>query len=245
MIPLAKENPKLVGTKILDCIPQTGMCPVGCVECYYNGPMWYRTRDEPLIPSKIEADGRVVRFNTGLDSNVEREKVIEASKDYEDFFFNTAIPRFDFPGPVVFTCNSKAVTKSAPADSIAYFADFDEAENLMYVRFRLNTWNVDLADEVVKYYADWFQVPVVMTFMRYSDENNIPEDQKSNYTYEKHIVNSYWLMKDDVKRQIMHSWADNGMVYMCGTYDSDLCRDCENCWNLYWRWKRLSERKVP
>ena len=28
-------NPKLVGSNIIDCIPQTGECPLKCTECFY------------------------------------------------------------------------------------------------------------------------------------------------------------------------------------------------------------------
>ena len=32
-----KENPKTVDSIIIDCIPHTGKCPVGCEHCFYNG----------------------------------------------------------------------------------------------------------------------------------------------------------------------------------------------------------------
>ena len=44
-------------------------------------------------------------MNCGNDSNNQRELVIETAQRYKRFFFNTPIPRFDFPGPVVLTAN--------------------------------------------------------------------------------------------------------------------------------------------
>ena len=100
-------NPKLVGSKLIDCIPQTGLCPNACPECFYNGGRFYRTLDEPLLPSLEQADGRIVRVNSGHDSNLSRDIVLAATADYEHKFYNTSLPEFGFPAPVVFTCNGR------------------------------------------------------------------------------------------------------------------------------------------
>ena len=98
-------NPKLVGSNIVDCIPQTGECPNHCSECFYNGGRFFRTLDKPMFPTAKECEGKIVRVNSGNDSNNRREMVIAATDCYPHRFFNTAVPRLDFPAPVVLTIN--------------------------------------------------------------------------------------------------------------------------------------------
>jgi len=233
------KNPKMKGTELLDCIPQTGQCPIGCAECFYNSDGWFRTKDLPLIP--LEDDpalaGKVVRMNSGHDSNIERERVIEQAIKYPNFFFNTSVPKFDFPGPVVFTCNGKpAVGERAPADSKAILTE--EVENLMFVRFRMNTWNKKLADSVVHWYTTR-GIPVVITFMRYLNLDSIPVEERENYEWKKHVTNDYHSLKQKARDEIMARWASNVLVYSCGMSDSSFCKDCGNCFYLYWRWKKF------
>jgi len=99
------ENPKLKGTNIIDCIPQVGECKHQCPECFYNGGRFFRTLDEPWMPSLEEVGDKIVRVNSGNDSNSQKELVLEKTEQYRLKFFNTSVPNFDFPDPVVFTCN--------------------------------------------------------------------------------------------------------------------------------------------
>ena len=63
--------------------------------------------DRPHVPTPEEVGDGIVRMNCGNDSNNQRDLVIETAKRYQRYFFNTSIPRFDFPGPVVLTANPK------------------------------------------------------------------------------------------------------------------------------------------
>ena len=226
------KNPKMQGINVVDCIPQTGDCPIGCLECYYNGPFFFRTKNEPLIPTQEESEGKIVRMNSGHDSNIQRELVIKTAKKYKHFFFNTSIPNFNFPGPVVYTCNGKTVTKNELPDSKATLED--HVNNLMFVRFRINTWNLDEAKKVVDWYASR-KVPVVMTFMRYLKEENIPQEHRKNYKWSKSVVNEYFKIKPEIRKEIMGRFKDNPLVYQCGTIESSFCKDCRNCETLYQR----------
>lgn len=228
------ENPKLEDSRIVDCIPQTGKCPIGCTDCFYNGPGWYRTRDTPLIPTFQETIGNVVRVNSGNDSNVDRKLVIEVARRYNDYFFNTSVPNFDFPGPVVFTVNGRG-------DNQSYLANRKDCKGLMFVRFRLNPWNLEAADKVVAHYTK-YNVPVVMTFMRYSERRNIPRHHWQSYAWTKHIVTEYFMIKNELRDEIMARWKDNPLVKECGSTKSEYCKDCGNCYNLYFRWRK---RKCP
>jgi len=211
------NNPKLIGSNLVDCIPQTGSCPIGCAECFYNGGRFYRTLEEPLIPTFEEAKGKIVRMNSGHDSNLEREKVIAAAARYPRTFFNTSIPRFDFPGPVVFTCNGKrALLVDCP-------------DNVMFVRIRMSTWDLTEQDWLVEHYLKQ-NVPVVLTFMRYYSEGavKVPED----YLWGRSILNDYWKPTLEAKARVLSRYKGTG-VRMCGTLVSSLCVDCRNCELLY------------
>lgn len=219
------SNPKLAGSNIVDAIPQTGECPVGCAECFYNGGRFYRPLDTPLMPTAEEAEGKIVRVNTGHDSNIRRKSVIAATECFRHKFFNTALPKFNFPGPVVFTCNSRKLklVENPP-------------KNLMFVRVRVSTANLAEADKAVQHYWVKFGIPVVMTFMRYYDEANVPN--QTDYEFRKSILNIYWMAKVETVLGIMSRWSKTNPpvrgVRMCGTPYSSFCGDCRNCEFLYW-----------
>jgi len=228
-------NPKLVGSNIVDAIPQTGECPVKCAECFYNGGRFFRELDAPLVATPEEARGKIVRVNSGHDSNIQRNVVLAATAAFPHKFYNTAIAKFDFPGPVVFTCNAhklKLVENPPP--------------NLMFVRFRVHTGNLDDADQAVKHYLAKHGIPVVMTFMRYYSEEAVPD--KAAYEYRKSILNSYWMMKRDWVLEIMSRWGKTNPpvrgVRMCSTPYSSFCGDCRNCEFLYWdSLRRMGDKK--
>jgi len=223
-------NPKLEGSNLVDCVPQTGTCPMGCLECFYNSRDWYRDRNIPQIPTLDEAKGKVVRVNSGNDSNIDRENVIKVASRYDDFFFNTSVPMFEFPGPIVFTVNGRGDDKS-------FLVSKKECKKFMFVRFRLNLWNLDEADKVVAHYTA-LGTPVVMTFMRYSDKKNIQPAHLRSYKWEKHILSEYYMLKKKKVVEVMGRWKENPLVKKCGSLESDFCRDCGNCYNLYFEWKK-------
>lgn len=212
------NNPKLAGSHLIEAIPQTGECPIGCAECFYNGGRFYRTLDEPLLPSLAEAEGKIVRVNAGHDSNINRALVVGATRHYPHKFYNTSIPRFDFQAPVVFTCNGKK----------PHFVDCPP--NIMFVRIRTNTWDMEIQDALVKHYLGQ-GVPVALTFMRYYDKNNVVEMER--YEWRKNILNDYYCIRADPQLEILKRYKGTG-VRMCGTPVSSLCVDCRNCELLYW-----------
>ena len=229
-------NPKLKGSGIVDCIPQKGKCLLAknydCgIDCYFiHG--WYDPTYSPIIPPKKIAEGKIVRFNSGHDSNLEKRLVLETAKNFDDFFFNTSLPRFDFPGPVVFTCNSKETNKNAIVLS-------NVSKNLMFVRFRVNSWNLDLAENVIKNY-ERKNVPVVLTFMRYYSKNRIPKEFRKDYKLKKSIIHNYLMIKKQKREEIVAFFKEKyNNIFQCGSYESSFCRDCGNCKKFYFTTKSL------
>jgi len=219
-------NPKLIGSNIIDCIPQTGECPNKCgqelgEDCFYNGRRFYRTLDEPLFPSWEEAEGKIVRINSGHDSNINREYVISSTEKYKHKFFNTSMPNFNFPAPVVFTCNGRSLLLEKPAD------------NLMFVRVRTSMWNLEDVDKAIDWYLKTHKIPVVLTFMRYYKESSIKPEFRNYYLEKKHILNTYFCLNTEGHLKVMERYKGTG-VRMCGTPVSSVCVDCRNCELLYW-----------
>lgn len=217
-----KRNPKLENSNLIDCIPQTGECPLKCEECFYNGGRFYRTLNKPLIPSLGEAKNKIVRVNSGHDSNIQRELVIEQTKKYSNKFYNTSLPNFDFPAPVVFTCNGRELLLIE-----------EGLDNVMFVRVRTSIFQLEEVDIAVEHYLEKHKIPVVLTFMRYYNGSIIPKEYKNYFVFKKHILNSYWCHTVDAHLEILERYKGKG-VRMCGTPVSSYCCDCRNCELLYW-----------
>lgn len=216
-------NPKLVGSKIVDCVPVPGQCPLHCPDCFFNREgAWYAPMDEAIMPTAEEAKGRIVRVNSGGDSNVRKRDVIALTQCYEDKFYNTSIADMDFPAQVVFTCNGRDIDD--------HFYKLDDVSNVMFVRVKVNSWNLTLVDEAVRYYTSR-EIPVVLTFMRYYTESLVK--RKADYDWRKHILNSYWVLNDTIWREIWRRYRENALVFSCSSPRSSLCKDCHNCYNLY------------
>ena len=215
----SEQNPKLAGSNIIDCIPQTGKCPNGCEGCFYNEG-FYRPLDEPLLPTVNEVGDRIVRVNSGHDSNLEREKVLAATAQYPHRFYNTNMPMFDFPAPVVFTCNGRE----------PLFVDVPA--NVMAVRVRCNSWGLLEQEQLILHYSAQ-GVPVVVTWMRYAFDAAIPALHRVFYEKGKHVTNEYWMVTSLLWRAVAAYFAGKGVRY-CGTPWSSACADCRNCEFLYW-----------
>ncbi len=220
-----EENPKLKGSGIVDCIPQTGECPVGCAECFYNGGRFFRTLDEPWMPDPDFVGNRILRVNTGHDSNIERDLVLKATAIFPHKFYNTAIPKFNFPAPVVFTCNGGKHGRLKLVEN--------PPNNLMFVRVRVESWGMETVDKAVEHYLKKHGIPVVLTFMRYYSDQAIPEKAKNDYEWRKNITNSYFCVKTETILKILGRYKGQG-VRTCGTPASSNCIDCRNCEFLYW-----------
>lgn len=230
-----KWNPKTMGSGIITCIPQTGTCPNNCEDCFFQGGRSYLeplNENLPHIPSEKLADGRIVRMNDGNDSNHQRELVIETAKRYKDYFFNTARP-YDLDGfeaPVVLTVNPGSITDEGYARLVGI------PNNLMFVRVRVNMWNLDdIVRPVVNYYTGR-GVPVIFTFMAYYTKE-IPEVYKDCYEWKKRTLNSYYVLKRGHIEAILEDYKDNSYVYSCGYKGTHSCMQCGNCIREYYNTK--------
>lgn len=216
------RNPKQEGSCLFDCKPQSGICPLQCNQCFYNRPgAFYVDINQPHFPTLEEVGDGIVRVNCGHDSNIERDKVIKETDIYKHRFFNTSIPRFDFPAPVVFTANPRE-EKQAWRISIPL--------NVMFIRLRVSSTNLDIIDEDISYYTAQ-HIPIVLTFMAYYE--NPPDEE--NYEWKVRHINSYWCAKREFIVKVVNMFKGNRLVDMCGTLDSNYCRDCRNCETYYWQ----------
>ena len=265
------RNPKMEGSACIDCRPQTGECPNNCSQCFYNRPgAFYCNIDEPQIPTMVEVGDKIVRMNSGHDSNLDKELVLAVAGHYPRVFFNTSMPDFDFPGPVVFTANAK---EEEPAwcpivnrgGKTRQLSPKKEAfcDRLMFVRLRVSPTNLGLIEHAV---AAWTakNVPVVLTFMAYYNQHP-PGTEKSEtdirssdcywappydlrmvaYTWRKRIINSYYCATPRFETYVVQRMQKFGrtLVTMCGTLDGGKCRDCRNCeTHFIQRAKYLSEK---
>jgi hypothetical protein len=137
------------------------------------------------------------------------------------------------------------VTKDDLADSKAFLAPPETPgfENLMFVRFRLNMWNLPVANAVVAYYTA-YGIPVVMTFMRYKDINNIPEQYRKDYVFKKNVSSEYYCLAPAVRNSVMEAWDSNQKVLQCGSSFRPFCKYCGNCSWLYRQWKFEHYKRV-
>ena len=217
------ENPKTKDSGIICCIPQKGVCPNKCEDCFFqSGRSYLEPLDKnlPNMPSLEEVGHRVVRVNDGNDSNNDQERVIKFTKDYPLKFYNTAIPKDleKFDAPVVLTVNPADMT-----DNKAHL--IEPPVNLMFVRVRTNAWNMSVVDKAVRHYTEK-KVPVVLTYMAYYTETvKTPEF----YEWKKRTTNSYWVLKDVGRESIEDLYIDNSLVYSCGYKGTHACSRCGNC----------------
>jgi len=261
------RDPKQEGTNLWDCIPQRGPCPMNCNQCYYNRtttcpnchgagadkgcrickdigvlPAYYADW-EPLIPTPQEVGDGIVRMNCGHDSNIQRDLIIKTAQLYKHVFFNTSIARFGFPGLVVFTANPDE--ESPVSNPYRLGLGVYDIDQLMFVRLRVSASNLELIEEGVRIWTDKdIEIPVVLTFMAYYDIP--PQDPNGDrpYIWKIRHINSYWCATPEFVRKVLRRMkrVNDRLVTMCGTPESNYCRDCRNCESYYWQTiKRLKE----
>ena len=229
-----KENPKTKGSGIICCIPHNNMCPVNCHDCFFNSGRSYLEpikKNLPNMPHRQLTKNRIVRVNDGNDSSVKREVVINTTKKYKNKFYNTSFKfgEDDFDAPVVLTLNPAQMTDHK------WHVLITIPKNLMFVRIRVNTWNIkSVVEPAIKYYTNK-KVPVVLTFMAYYTES-IPRFHKHKYEFRKRTVNSYWCLKSKYWEKIIDKYKDNMLVYSCGIrYGKTIsCKYCGNCLREYY-----------
>ncbi len=237
-----KVNPKTNGSGVICCIPQRGTCPVKCEDCFFQSGRSYLkplNRNLPNMPSLEEVGDCILRVNDGNDSNNRRDLVEEMTDQYPRKFFNTSMP-VDLEGfvdPVVLTVNPGGMT-----DTDAHLVD-PVPPNLMFVRFRVNLWNLDLCDRVVEHYTER-GVPVVLTAMAYYRKKVIA-GHEDGYTFKKRTLNSYHVLKPEKGAEIMVRYAGNKLVFSCGSSLTDYaCRHCNKCELFYYRTMRRLGRQT-
>lgn len=227
-----RVNPKTKDSGIVCAIPQTGTCPRGCKDCFFQSGRSYLeplANNLPNIPEKV--DYQIVRVNDGNDSNNNRTEVLSKTAHFLHKFYNTAIPDLDeFISPVVLTVNPAGLT------DYSFHLVEDAPKNLMFVRFRTNTWNLNVLDKCVEFYSS-IDVPIVLTFMAYYANSSIPSGNGTNYIYRKRTLNSYYAITTKAWRRIMERYQDNKWVHSCGKIEGEEgdthCRFCGNCLREY------------
>jgi hypothetical protein len=226
-----RENPKTKGSGIVCCIPQRGRCPIGCEDCFFQGgrsylePLNERT---PNLPPLKDTEYTVVRVNDGNDSDHQRGLVLERTQLYRHKFYNTSVSRDleGFGAPVVLTVNPGKLT-----DGCAHLLE-EVPPNLMFVRFRANTWNTSLLIDVIKHYEPR-RVPVVLTFIAYYT-HEIPEQHQRWYTFRKRVQNPSWVITQDGWHFVRGPYRDYPWVRTCGlSADVHECRFCGTCLREY------------
>jgi len=199
------------------------------------------------MPSREQAAGKVIRVNDGNDSSIDRQLVEKSTAIYPMRFYNTSRPNNleSYPAPVVFTVNPGTMT------DYGYYRLAYTPPNLMFVRVRVNTWNLGNVHGAVQWYSGK-NVPVVLTFMAYhsKEENDlspdsIPPAHLQNYFYRKRTLNSYWAIQYSSWRAIMARWYKDPLVYSCGQETlTSLCKHCGNCLREYFAtMERISGKK--
>lgn len=235
-----KRNPKQAASNLYDCIPQTGPCPIGCNQCFFNRPgAFYVPIDQPHFPTLEDVGDGIVRVNCGNDSNNQREHVIASTARYPRRFFNTSIPRFDFPDPVVLTANPKEDDEARYAYPLRDGKEWKApADNIMFVRLRTSAANLALVDNAI---CAWTaaQVPVVITMMAYYDtEPTVPEEVSAAvegpcYEWRVRHINSYFCPTPAFIRFVLRRYRANRLVSYCGSLEGSYCRLCRNCETYY------------
>jgi hypothetical protein len=236
------ENPKTKGSGVICAIPQKGICPVKCEDCFFqSGRSYLEPLDEnlPNLPNLEQSRGKIVRVNDGNDSNNKRNMVMETTQCYDERFYNTSIPKdlTTFGAPVVLTVNPGPMT-----DEDVHLVD-PAPRNLMFVRFRTNSWNLHLAKTTIEHYTPR-GVPIVLTFMAYYTDLVHP-DHKGDYTYRKRTLNSYWVITSEAWDRIANKLGvnNNQMVHTCGKNAMTFaCKHCGTCLREYYSTKcRMEE----
>ena len=123
-------------------------------------------------------------------------------------------------------------------------------DKLMFNRLRVSPTNLDLIEDAIR---EWplIGVPVVLTFMAYYDQDPpgcvrepicegscltcFMYDEIPAYVWQVRHLNSYWCPTKQFKQYVLQRMKKiwGRLVTMCGTLDSNYCKDCGNCEIFY------------
>ncbi len=247
MPPIKYLNPKQRGSNLVDCKPQLGLCSVGCNQCFYNRPgaSFVPIKEQLIPPVERTKRGVIVRMNSVHDSNIAKELVLTVAKKYDRVFFNTAIADFDFPGPVVYTANRE----EEQMPDMRFLKNL-YIDNLMFIRLRVSSSNLNLISSTVKIISEYTNIPIVLTFMYYYTEKppeyctETPSPVPCCYIWKKSHTNENWCATKMLKRYVLKRMKKiaGDQVTICGTLDSNYCKDCRVCEGYFWiKSKQLKE----
>ena len=103
-------------------------------------------------------------------------------------------------------------------------------------------WNInEVVRPAVSYYVQE-EVPIVLTFMAYYEEDDkppkdIPEDYMWAYRYRERTLNKYYAITTTAWEEVMDIFKYNKWVYSCGRIEGEFgdthCRWCGNCLREY------------
>ena len=234
-------NPKTVGSPIIDCRLQTGICPLNCHQCFYNRPKaFYVPIDKPYIPVPVQVEDKIVRMNCGHDSGLQKDLVIKTAIKYKNFFFNTSIANTDFPNPVVLTANPNEEKSFHDPSKISH----RDLANIMFVRLRVSASNLNLVAAAIRVWTE-YKIPIVLTYMAYYEKeamenviNRVTDEyllRINLYEWRVRNINSYFCPTKEFVVYVLQRMKGIGgrLVTKCGTLDSAFCRDCGNCAHYY------------
>jgi len=232
-----------------------------CPKCNGTGKVYaFYAGMKPLIPTPEEVGDGIVRMNCGHDSNLERELVIETAKKYKHFFFNTSIPNLDFPGPVVFTANPKeeesvllpSYRDNWKFDNLMFVRLRVSTSNLHYIENAVKSWTDYKVPVVLTFMAYYNQDPPgtmkppkqdgvrqSKKIKEWDDSVRILIDRSSfgrvAYKWRIRHANYYYCPTKEFMKYVLDRMKKIGgqLVTICGTPDSNYCRDCKNCENFY------------
>ena len=158
---------------------------------------------------------------------LQKELVIEATEQYKKKFYNTSIPKVNFPAPVVFTANR--YEEDAPFSPLSF--PWDDLKNIMAIRLRVSSTNLKWIDLGVTQWAKGMGIPVTLTFMAYYTDQ--PAD-KDKYEWRVRHINSYLCPNKDFMVETLKREKEIGgdLVCACGI-ETGYCKDCQNCERLY------------
>jgi hypothetical protein len=247
-----KENPKTQGSGIYCAIPQTDECPQHCEDCFFQSGRSYLEPLKENLPNmpRVSKD-KIVRVNDGHDSfYLTEQQINQLLYDYPNCFFNTSIPVLDkyhhpFEGFYAYSKNTKSeyypvvltLNPSKMTDTSWHKIEIIP-ENLMFVRIRVNTWNINtVVKPAVEYYSSK-NVPIILTFMAYYQDQKgltqIKDLYQFDYEYKKRTLNDYWVITQDEWDRVMNTFKGNKWVYSCGKdANTHACRHCGNCLREY------------
>jgi hypothetical protein len=182
------QNKKLLGSNIIDCVPQVGKCPLDCLECFFN--LHFRDYKLPILPP--ENEDKIARINSVHDSCTLSKEQLAATRQYKHRFYNTQKPNFDRyqNEPVVFTIPL--------GSNFAEIQDVIEEniQKIMFIRLligeRVLTNALTMAElTITQDVLKTLGVSTVATFIRYSKKPNM----EHMYHARMNIEHSWWVLR--------------------------------------------------